>query len=173
VEEGGAFNIHVAWEGHPYPPVVAGACTTNATANGSAIPTSPSRLCVDSTCAGTCANQGNLKACVYAQGDVACPTGFSQAHHAGNVNVSCAACSACSVTSDGGCQGTIGIFSDFACAQKIIDVSMDGGCAATGANNQLAYSLRYTPTVAGVTCNAGKTSVSGVSLAGEITVCCP
>jgi len=168
------FNIHMAWQGDPYPPVAPGACTTNSSGVPSGVPSSPSRLCVDSTCAGTCKGSGSYQACVYAQGQVACPSGYSQKHRAGTVTVACGSCVGCSVTVDGGCEGTIGLFSDPACGTKMIDVSMDGGCASTGtANGQTASSLKYTPLVVGTTCNPGKTGPGTVSLAGEITVCCP
>ena len=171
--DGGGVNVLYAWEGHPYAPVASGSCTSNASANAGAVPSTASRLCVDSTCAGTCASQGNLKACVYAPGAVPCPSGFTQTHHAGTVSLACAACAACSVT-NGQCEGTVTLYSDTACTTKIIDESMDGGCALNGsANGQYAQSLKYTPQLVGTTCNPGKAGVGTVSLAGEVTVCCP
>lgn len=167
------FNIHLAWQGDPYAPIDAGTCTSNVTSNAGNVPSTASRLCIDSTCASTCAAQGNFKACVYASGDVACPTGYTQTHHAGTVGVTCGACSACAVNG-GLCEGTISIYSDFSCALKIIDVSQDGGCASTGnGNGQTANSLKYTPLVAGLACTPGKSSGGTVSLGSEITVCCP
>jgi len=173
VPDGGAVAIHIAWDWYPYPPVEAGTCTSNAIVNSSGVPSSAGRLCVDPTCAGTCANQGNLAACVYAQGNVPCPSAYSKAHHAGTVSVSCPACQGCTVTSDGGCEGTIAFYADFGCAVKITTANMDAGCAATGANGQTAPSMRYTPVVAGVACNPGTSGNGTVSLGGEVTVCCP
>jgi hypothetical protein len=78
------------------------------------------------------------------------------------------------VTTDGGCEGTLALYSDTLCANKIIDVSFDGGCASTGtANGQLASSMKYTPVAVGVGCSAGAANASPVSLTDEITVCCP
>ena len=172
VPDGGQLAIHYAWEGHPFPPVDAGTCTSNASGNAGVVPSTAGRLCVDSTCTGTCASQGNFKACVYAQGAVPCPSGFTQTHHAGTVSLACAACSACSVT-NGQCEGTVSLYADLNCASKIIDENMDGGCASNGsANGQVAQSLKYNPSVVGSTCNAGKSSGT-VSLTNEVTVCCP
>jgi hypothetical protein len=167
------FNIHYAWQGDPYPPLEAGTCTSAVTVSTKNVPSTASRMCVDTTCTGTCAGQGKFKACVYAAGAVACPSGYTQTHHAGDIDVACGTCSGCSVTG-GSCEGTVSIYSDLACTTKIIDVSMDGGCASTGnANGQTGNSLKYTPLVTGVACTAGKSNVGTVSLVNEITVCCP
>ncbi len=173
VVDAGGVSIHFAWQGDPFAPTTDGTCSSTSTVNTAAVPSTASRLCVDPTCTGTCASQGNFQACVYAQGAVTCPNGFTKTHHVGTVNLSCSSCSACTVTADGGCQGTLALYSDTNCNSKIIDVSFDGGCASTGANGQTADSMRYTPLLVGVGCNAGTSSVSGVSLTGEITVCCP
>jgi hypothetical protein len=174
VGDGGQVAIHFGWEGDPFKPTSPGTCTSTASTNAGAVPSTASRLCIDTTCTAACASQGSLQACVYAKGDVPCPSGYSKTHHAGTVNVSCSPCSACSVTTDGGCEGTLALYSDTLCANKIIDVSFDGGCASTGtANGQLASSMKYTPVAVGVGCSAGAANASPVSLTDEITVCCP
>jgi hypothetical protein len=159
------------WRVDSFAPITPGSCTSNATADAGGVTTTASRMCVDPTC-GSCTAPPGFQACFMAAGDVACPAGTT--HHAAGtaVEVSCATCSSCSV--GGTCGGTITFYSDTACATAVGQpVAVDGGCNATGAYNAQPAAMRYDPTVSGVTCKAGTTSVQSTSLASPVTLCCP
>jgi hypothetical protein len=167
------LHVYAAWSIPPVPPAVPGQCTTTAQPDPSAVPSTPARVCVDPTCAGVCAAPAGFRACAFASGSVACPAGWTEEHHLGTVAVSCNACSACSVSLDGGCQGTLSLYSDPSCSTLIEKASVDGGCAANVAFGQTAYSYMYNPVAVGLVCTPGKSSGGPVSLTGEVTVCCP
>lgn len=170
--DGGGLHIYAAWSVPPITPVEAGTCTSAVTTNVNNVASTPSRICVDQTCNSTCTAPTGFRACLFATGKAACPSGYPEQHQVGTLALNCNACSACGVSLDGGCRGSATLYQDNFCLTALETIPLEGGCAANSANGATAGSIRYTPALSGLTCTPG-TSTGTVSLAGEYTVCCP
>ncbi len=168
VQSGAIISPH--WRVVPPAPLALGSCTNVPANNPDAASVIPARICVDSTCASSCSALTGFKTCFLAAGKATCPAAMT-AHQVGNVSVTCGTCSACSVTTDAGCGGSLALYSDMACTAQSDTVPVNNVCTANATQGTLG-SVRYTPTPPSVTCNGG-TSSGTVSLQQQLTVCCP
>jgi len=162
------------WSVPPGSVVDAGKCTGTAAANPSAVPSTPSRMCMDATCTTACAPAVGFSECFQATGDVPCPSGLTKRSVGTAIAVTCGSCSACAVSADGGCQGTLSLYSDTACATLLeAPIGVDGGCVTNAAANQTINSYQYSASLVGLTCTPGTSSATSVSLNQPQTICCP
>lgn len=170
--QGYPHSLSMHWSLAPMPPLDAGTCSGNATGDPSKVAFVAARLCVDPTCKLACSPAGGFAACVQAPGDVPCPMPLKK-HLVGlSVSVACSACSGCAVAVDGGCRGTLAVYSDSMCQTQLAGaLPVDGTCFANGNVGTDVNSFRYTPSVA-TTCIPG-TSVGTASITQTQTVCCP
>ena len=172
-------NLANYFAGSPIPQT-GGTCNVTATASGT-LTSTPVRLCVpvpgcDSAACGGYAPAG-YKACVVANGDVACPSGsmFKNKHA-----VAKSASPGCTNTCGSGCtfQGSgcstpqLHTFSDNNCNTSVVTLPSDNTCVATNNNNAYVGSVSYTATSTVTGCTAtGSTSLQ-VSYTTQRTVCC-
>jgi hypothetical protein len=126
------------------------------------------RICSVTSCA-ACTAPAGLALCFAQPGAVACPASMTAHVIGGGAQVSCTPCTAC--TSTAKCKGTITVFDDTQCQFKVDAFAVDGTCLST-INVDTLGSYKYAPTVDQGTCTAGTSSAS-VSVAGQVTVCCP
>jgi hypothetical protein len=155
-----------------YPPAVTGTvgCVAPNDA-GTGATTDPLTVCVPGCAADYC---GLPSPCIMADGDKACPAGFTRHLRAGTgVDPGCAPC-ACEAGAPGPCTGTVTVFDNATCD--------DSGSSATygiGTCNQFSTQNNYAAVLAQVVpplvgCNpAFETGdVGDASLTGVKSICC-
>ena len=124
-------------------------------------------LCVPGCAADFC---GGAQQCVMAEGDVACPSGFTLAAHAGtDVDPGCAPCP-CEAGPPGACTGTITAF-----YQNNCNAADDAGTFALDTCNFISqqYKSVHVDLVApDASCAVTSQPAGDASLVGEKTLCC-
>jgi hypothetical protein len=136
------------------------------------------RLCQpDSAASGGCTGNdckptlpAPYRACIVGAGNQTCPSPYTATHHVGSdVSFTCAGC-ACNVTAI--CDGTMTLYTDNACQTGAKNVPVDDKCH--GGENGSFNSYKYTGNPPGaVACQVGPPAApSGVTLTGQLTVCC-
>jgi hypothetical protein len=160
-------------------PLTPGQCSGQPKADQGMVMQTQVQTCTvpDSSYAAVCAGNvvpGMFQACLFAPGDVPCPSGspFSKRTViADSVTLSCSACTSCTV--GGMCQNPeLDTYSDGSCGNnKMIQaIPADGRCDAANQASQVA-SVQYSATVAGVTCTASGTTAQ-LQATNPQTICC-
>jgi len=109
--------------------------------------------------------------CVYAEGDVACPSGFTFVAHAGTgADPGCAPC-ACEAGAPGTCGGTVTAYYNLGCdaGDEAGTFGIQSGCGFIGPQYQSVL-VELVPPDAG--CSVTGASSGDASLTGEKTICC-
>lgn len=169
-----AVPIDERWAVPPNPPVANGTCTSSSNGTLSMVPSTASRLCLDTSCTSSCTAPNGFEACFVASGAVACPANLTS-HHVGTVALSCPTCNGCSVTA-AECEGTLALYSDTTCTTLLDTENVDGSCQENSfmSIGELVRSMQYSPALVGTVCKPGTASGSPtVALQQELTVCCP
>jgi hypothetical protein len=151
-----------------------GTCTDVPSSDPSKVATVPARRCTPTACDATiCSPVNGFQGCFEAPGDVTCPNGLVKHLVGSSVDLTCG-CTACSIEVDGGCEGTITLYSGADCGSPIeAPIVVDDTCQANSAAQGTTYaSLTYTPSLVGVRCVAGAGEAANVSLLQESTICC-
>ncbi|HLK38135.1 MAG TPA: hypothetical protein VKU41_15340 [Polyangiaceae bacterium] len=160
------------------PAATGGTCTADGKPTGSGVTYGAHSLgCLPegNACdAGACPIPAPFKACIMTAGEAACPAGpMTDRHLVGTgAAVSCSTCTTCTLSA--GCTGTVSLYPDGACKQKMpYAVVADGHCDPIYQQNQTYKSYTFAPAPpTNVTCQASGSTAQGVSLASEATVCC-
>jgi hypothetical protein len=151
----------------------AGVCGTSEVTDASTLATTPAHVCVPTSCAATdtlCTPQPGQRLCVAANGDVACPSPFTEKHLIGlSASVSCSSCAAACTINPQNCSfsSQLKLFTDTACSagsQSVLSCVSIGGAMTV-------KSYEYTLTASGG-CTTLSTSTASTSLTNEETVCC-
>jgi hypothetical protein len=170
-------NFFIMLQGKAYqtipPKAKGGACQFDAKADTSKVKTVDGRVCEPPpSCQGDICKMAQI--CVMQDGDVACPSDFSNKRLIGAApKVECAACSGpCDVKGD--CSGTLSMYTDKTCTQGKIDFTADGNCDPAPNGNNLQYqAASYTGAVKNAGCaQTPPTSAPTVKLDQPMTVCC-
>jgi hypothetical protein len=138
---------------------------------GTGATTDPLTVCVPGCAADYC---GLPSRCILADGDLACPAGFTLHARAGTgADPGCAPCS-CEAGTPGPCTGTVTVFDNATCS--------DSGSSATYAigtcnqfstqNNYAAVLAQVAPPLVGCTPAFATGNVGDASLTGVKTICC-
>jgi hypothetical protein len=166
-------NLSTYFSATPPPAVVA--CTAAATTDATKVSTKQDRYCEvpsacqEDVCSGTVA--AGFSACVFTDGDVACPAGWSARTTVGDdAGLSCSACTGC--TASAACaSGKIHFFSDGACGTSAVSLDVNDTCESTNGAVKIG-SFIYSAVVSGPQCNGTGPKTASVSLTAPRTVCC-
>lgn len=149
-----------------------GACSDVPTSDTSKVSTVAARMCTASCASETCAAATGYRACFAAAGDVACPSNLEKHTVGAALDLACA-CGACSITVDGGCEGTLTVFKNPDCTNIVEKAPVDGTCTPNTAPQGSSFqSVSYAPSLVGLGCAAGAASPT-VGLTQVGTICCP
>jgi hypothetical protein len=150
-----------------------GSCVAVSAPDASKVTSDVLTMCAPSCAADLCAKKApaGFRACVVAEGDVACDLpGFSEKHLAGTTtSLSCGACTGCTATAT--CTNvSIDLYSSSSCGTKVFNLPANA-CTPTGAQSGasvggMIYNATVTPAY-----NAPP-SAGSASVVGAKTVCC-
>ena len=164
-------NISADIQFDPFVPA-GGTCSDVPASDPSKVATSAARICTAPCGSVTCAAASGFRPCYASSGDVACPNGLEK-HTVGAAPAVVCSCGACSMSVDGGCEGTVTLFKNPDCTNPVESVPVDGTCTANQAPGSQVQSVSYAPTLVGLGCKGGTPSVTSVGLTQPVTVCCP
>jgi acyl-coenzyme A thioesterase PaaI-like protein len=127
--------------------------------------------CIPTSCTADFCGGGSI--CAMAEGDVACPSGFTLFGHVGtSVDPGCAAC-ACDASAPGNCSGNVTGFETTNCTDGGLVHTYAVGTCNVFDNNTDYSSVLVTLVPPDASCTTASAAVSGdASLAGEKTICC-